>query len=55
NTNGNVLAIPYHDDERPWMQNHEQRDWALEIPAYSSDENARNNPPTVADASTNSG
>lgn len=54
NTNGNVLAIPYHDDERPWMQNHEQRDWALEIPAYSSDENARNNPPTVADAPTNS-
>lgn len=45
--NDNGIAVPYQDDELPWMSNNGTLEWTVDIPAYSSTEDPEDNPPTV--------
>lgn len=45
--NHDGIAVPYQDDELPWMSDNGTMEWTIDIPAYSPSENPENNPPSI--------
>ncbi|WEL16325.1 hypothetical protein SVXHr_0140 [Halorhabdus sp. SVX81] len=41
-----ATPVPYQDDEKPWVNNHESMEWTVDIPSYRSGEDPEKNPPS---------